>query len=617
MKKIFILMFSVFLMNTNLVLAQRQEMTEKYTASYPDTYVGIPGTLKYSCIVAEDGSLIKDGPLSINCKLNKTNVNGTTVSGTYTLTTTYSNGMINGAMSSKYELVMTNKKGTETAVVTFKGNFKNGVPHGNFVINNNVDNINLNVNYNNGKLVGALSCNKIKGKLNDQSKPIGTWGNQQFQNGVLITETIKSSITGTKVTKPALVELAKKYVSGTITEEKLAEKGIMVLTGDYMVGYYPLPSHISDNILTYSCVDFSKLRGYDFTVGGKVEYTYLEETQMLTQDGVDNLVNCINEYIEKGFSTIELPVVNHKYTPAGSKYGCMFMEKPQGRTVIEFSYDIRNSDNPHKYIANYDKDAAHLAGISQKQLSNIHIAVEPTLINNAISMKDFMLYYYDNLSQDSDQSKHMVDYINDTISGESNLDKLRNKYEVLLSDYERVKKMIKSPYVSNDDYMLVDTVVVKSISNSFRLIKYINKESIKDFETLIDEKNREIREVEFKREVEYKEAIQRICNYLSKNPGIGFFSKAKISAEFINSYGLEPLTWKVEVYTLLKPFRKIVSCEVVSYDMNTGEVVLCITKRTEEKKNVVTDTKYQVPVEIRGGRLMAKSIDFSKATIVE
>ena len=211
MKKIFIFMFSVFLMNTNLVLAQRQEITEKYTASYPDTYVGIPGTLKYSCIVAEDGSLIKDGPLSINCKLNKTNVNGTTVSGTYTLTTTYSNGMINGAMSSKYELVMTNKKGTETAVVTFKGNFKNGVPHGNFVINNNVDNINLNVNYNNGKLVGALSCNKLKGKLNDQSKPIGTWGDQQFQNGVLITETIKSSITGTKVTKPALVELAKKY----------------------------------------------------------------------------------------------------------------------------------------------------------------------------------------------------------------------------------------------------------------------------------------------------------------------------------------------------------------------------------------------------------------------
>lgn len=83
--------------------AQRKEKTENFIKE--TDMLPISGNMKYGYIVSEDGEIVKDGPISINCKgADKQTINGRdiTYSGSYVLNANHSNGKLDGPASSDY-----------------------------------------------------------------------------------------------------------------------------------------------------------------------------------------------------------------------------------------------------------------------------------------------------------------------------------------------------------------------------------------------------------------------------------------------------------------------------------------------------------------------------------
>ena len=138
------------------ISAQRQQVTEFYR---PPLDVPMEGKITYSYIVGKDGDNIKDGPLSIKASLNNferyVQLQKMTINGNYNLTANYKNGDMNGTLSLNSRTTYTHGSRSQVESFTLKGNFKDGIPNGNFVANyvTTVE-AKMNVNYNNGKLVG-------------------------------------------------------------------------------------------------------------------------------------------------------------------------------------------------------------------------------------------------------------------------------------------------------------------------------------------------------------------------------------------------------------------------------------------------------------------------------
>lgn len=291
--------------------AQRRTATEEYYRLTDYGSLQLSGKMTYGYITNEEGKTFKDGTTTINAKLSPTEVSvwpyTVRITGTYTSTSTSSQGYLNGLASSSYKLTVTKlgaNSQTVTDTQTFSGAFKKGVPNGAFKVNCSLDGVwgKLTATYNNGKLVGYFSCdvpdqygnNKAQGNLTAGGKLTGKWTfgdkfSKTFQNGVLITET--EIYRGTATSTPSkLVTLAKQYAAGTITEEKLFEQNIVVLTETITLGDYARTA-----ILSYSGFEFSKIKGYDFSESNNVTYQYLKEGAMLTPEGEQAI---IKEYID-------------------------------------------------------------------------------------------------------------------------------------------------------------------------------------------------------------------------------------------------------------------------------------------------------------------------------
>ena len=309
----------ILLLSSAEISAQRQQVTEFYR---PPLDVPMEGKITYSYIVGKDGENIKDGPLSIKASLNNferyVQLQKMTINGNYNLTANYKNGDMNGALTLNSRTTYTHGSRSQVESFTLNGNFKDGIPNGNFVANyvTTVE-AKMNVNYNNGKLVGPYMVDystalvdreAIKGTLTQSGELTGRWDfnyiderfTYTFLKGVRLSSSGKDSST-----PPALVEKARQLANGTITEEKLREQGIMVFEDSIDLGVHTNRIILRDNVIS-----FRDLRGCDFSTPNFKKFKYLEKVEYLTDEGFNYLISTIrnaiarNEYNIHDFGTL-------------------------------------------------------------------------------------------------------------------------------------------------------------------------------------------------------------------------------------------------------------------------------------------------------------------------
>lgn len=301
------------------ISAQRQQVTEFYR---PPLDIPMEGKITYSYIVGKDGDNIKDGPLSIKASINNfqryVQLQKMTINGNYNLTANYKNGDMNGTLSLNSRTTYTHGSRSQVESFTLNGNFKDGIPNGNFVANyvTTVE-AKMNVNYNNGKLVGPYMVDystalvdreAIKGTLTQNGELTGRWDfnyiderfTYTFLKGVRLSSSGKDSST-----PPALVEKARQLANGTITEEKLREQGIMVFEDSIDLGIHTNRIILRDNVIS-----FRDLRGCDFSTPNFKKFKYLEKVEYLTDEGFNYLISTVrnaivrNEYNINDFGTL-------------------------------------------------------------------------------------------------------------------------------------------------------------------------------------------------------------------------------------------------------------------------------------------------------------------------
>lgn len=288
------------------ISAQRQQVTEFYR---PPLDIPMEGKITYSYIVGKDGENIKDGPLSIKASLNNferyVQLQKMTINGNYNLTANYKNGDMNGALTLNSRTTYTHGSRSQVESFTLNGNFKDGIPNGNFVANyvTTVE-AKMNVNYNNGKLVGPYMVDystalvdreAIKGTLTQSGELTGRWDfnyiderfTYTFLKGVRLSSSGKDSST-----PPALVEKARQLANGTITEEKLREQGIMVFEDSINLGIHTNRIILRDNVIS-----FRDLRGCDFSTPNFKKFKYLKKMEYLTDEGFNVLISYIRKAI--------------------------------------------------------------------------------------------------------------------------------------------------------------------------------------------------------------------------------------------------------------------------------------------------------------------------------
>ena len=294
------------------ISAQRQQVTEFYRLPLD---IPMEGKITYSYIVGKDGDNIKDGPLSIKASINNfqryVQLQKMTINGNYNLTANYKNGNMNGALALNSRTTYTHGSRSQVESFTLNGNFKDGIPNGNFVANyvTTVE-AKMNVNYNNGKLVGPYMVDystalvdreAIKGTLTQNGELTGRWDfnyiderfTYTFLKGVRLSSSGKDSST-----PPALVEKARQLANGTITEEKLREQGIMVFEDSIDLGVHTNRIILRDNVIS-----FRDLRGCDFSTPNFKKFKYLEKVEYLTDEGFNVLINSIrNAIIENDYN---------------------------------------------------------------------------------------------------------------------------------------------------------------------------------------------------------------------------------------------------------------------------------------------------------------------------
>ena len=311
MKRILSLLLCVVL--SLQMFSQRKQISE-FINLVSSCGLYVPADITYEYIIGEEGETIKDGSYTITGRNDKTTLESyprtMTHTSSYQLNTTFSKGRLNGPISSKLAMTLTEVNvltgtTTEKYNTTFTGNFLNGIPNGAFYVNNTVGTKTiLKATYKNGKLVGAYNCEliteddalvKISGTLTQDSKLHGKWvseyelgkSNMEFSNGVLISETTSSQHLGevtTLSTKPSLSELSQKYAQKLITAEELKNQNIFVRKGSFKLGDYARIAIRRD-----ANVDFDRMGGWDLRESNNVSYEYLYEGSVFTDKGLDRL----------------------------------------------------------------------------------------------------------------------------------------------------------------------------------------------------------------------------------------------------------------------------------------------------------------------------------------
>lgn len=278
--------------------AQRQKATDSFLAIFEWNFVG---DYTYQYIRQDNGNEVLDGPFTMVASINERNLPygwyKANVTGKYNLKGTHSNGDLHGALTLDASMAASATNGErESRTYTFRGNFKNGYPHGNFRVEYPSYGVKVNVNYKDGILVGqfyvkaigddSLPCTTT-GTFTSDGRMTGAWkyetvhGTKQvtFSNGVITNGSTYDSSLSAK---------AKAYASGTITKEKLLKENIFVKVDSMELGRDVYAQILTDGI------PFEKLGGYDFSLSRYVKFYYLERIPTFSTEGLVKFAETID-----------------------------------------------------------------------------------------------------------------------------------------------------------------------------------------------------------------------------------------------------------------------------------------------------------------------------------
>lgn len=566
------------------------------------------GKMTYSYIVGENGENVKDGALTVDCKVNKKLegwVDGyyetITVVGKSTINATYQQGLLNGAMSSNYKATLSDGVKNENKTASMSGSFVKGVPNGAFTVKRNAGlKTTLNANYKNGVLVGAYSCSlldddshlaQVSGTLTQSGVPTGVWNlngdKVTFQNGILISES-----TSKYTTRPAIVELAKKYAAGTITKEQLAEKNVIVCENTLMLGNYARIAIFRD-----SGVEFEDLGGYDFTISNNIKYEYMKELVSLTDAAVDILAQNVDTKLRKGYIEMDESIF---YDFNGTDlYGCLYYDDEYDLYYICMTKERQGHYLSPKYITGTVTSNTVHAYLSPKQKAVIDDVADKYYAERPCELVDVIYHYI----QNERYSSKALSY-------------LEGQRECAAPVLKEVKKEVNEAYqkfVSDSVSYKSNNDVVLWKWNEEKPKAYISISSIVGLESVLSEIDEKIAEAE----AEARAQITSIFEFIIANSKA---SNITCDTEFENYFVCKKQTdyWRLDASEVLKPFCPLIGYEILEITDNT---VKCrLTKKGKKKTTPVYEIELKYVNEYeRYGRpkLVLESFDFIKAILVE
>lgn len=585
------------------ISAQRQQVTEFYR---PPLDIPMEGKITYSYIVGKDGDNIKDGPLSIKASLNNfqryVQLQKMTINGNYNLTANYKNGNMNGALALNSRTTYTHGSRSQVESFTLNGNFKNGIPNGNFVANYvTTIEAKMNVNYNNGKLVGPYMVDystalvdreAIKGTLTQNGELTGRWDfnyiderfTYTFLKGVRLSSSGKDSST-----PPALVEKARQLANGTITEEKLREQGIMVFEDSIDLGIHTNRIILRDNVIS-----FRDLRGCDFSTPNFKKFKYLKKMEYLTDEGFNVLISSIrkaiieNDYNVDNFDKLVQCNDHFKRTIATDERGMKYVKTGAYYYYLTTAGEFKGTSIDRFYLTK--EQAAALPG-----------KIDEIKRETAVGLMDFLKIAYENEFDRKFGIMKRFDSANPTI-----------KDITQLYDNLSTVRMDTLQTTSDKEFMILETktgVFYVKKSAAEELDNYRTKllNLSKDYFTKLYQQNITI---------DYNESIiGNIKNLDSILQSLNYLVNKSSTSMAYNDYaykyfctdGVEDQElWKLELGKRIKKFTKITHIRLTGIDNDT---VYC--EFTKKGKEV-----YQTSVKIKDNKILVTSINFEGAKLI-
>lgn len=289
-KLLLILMFAVSI--TSAWAQQMRKATDTFVADFELSFVG---DYNFQYAIQENGAKWEEGPFTMKAKIDDYVEIGyytCYAKGSYSLKGSHKEGYLDGPLTMDANLQIVDQNGNkESTTYTFRGNFKRGLPEGNFAVNYPSYAIKVNVNYKDGLLVGSYMVSgyddnglltTVSGSLSNDSKPTGVWKYESAK------ETIQFTFTnGIQVSRPDydndLIDKAKAFAAGTITEEQLKEENIIVVKEILPVGA------AARDFILHDGIAFNEMGGYNFSQSENAEFFYLDRLVSLSADGVQKM----------------------------------------------------------------------------------------------------------------------------------------------------------------------------------------------------------------------------------------------------------------------------------------------------------------------------------------
>lgn len=585
------------------ISAQRQQVTEFYR---PPLDIPMEGKITYSYIVGKDGDNIKDGPLSIKASINNfqryVQLQKMTINGNYNLTANYKNGDMNGALSLNSRTTYTHGSRSQVESFTLNGNFKDGIPNGNFVANYvTTAEAKMNVNYNNGKLVGPYMVDystalvdreAIKGTLTQSGELTGRWDfnyiderfTYTFLKGVRLSSSGKDSST-----PPALVEKARQLANGAITEEKLREQGIMVFEDSIDLGIHTNRIILRDNVIS-----FRDLRGCDFSTPNFKKFKYLKKMEYLTDEGFNVLISSIrnaiieNDYNVDNFDKLVQCNDHFERTIATDERGMKYVKTGAYYYYLTTAGEFKGTSIDRFYLTK--EQAAALPG-----------KIDEIKRETAVGLMDFLKTAYENEFDRKFGIMKRFDSANPTI-----------KDITQLYDNLSTVRMDTLQTTTDKEFMILETktgvfYVKKSAADELENYKTKLLNLSKDYFTKLYQQNITI---------DYNESIiGNIKNLDSILQSLNYLVNKSSTSMAYNDYaykyfctdGVEDQElWKLELGKRIKKFTKITHIRLTRIDNDT---VYC--EFTKKGKEV-----YQTSVKIKDNKILVTSIDFEEAKLI-
>lgn len=578
--------------------AQTHKETIRFSADSggPMDFVG---DYTYQFIRQQDGSKLEQGPFDMKASINQEfeykRFWTVTAKGTYNLNGSHSNGNLNGPLTMSANLTMSATNGDKATYSTsFRGNFKNGVPEGNFTVDHKYTQpIKVNVNYKDGVLVGSYYVKgwddrdlpfMTSGTLTSNGELTGTWTFEDvdkkryvtFANGVAIK---RHDYDGDMCAK------AKAYASGSISKESLLNDNICVLKGSLMLGRDAYTQ------ILHKGIAWKKLGGYTFANAGSIEYYYLRRLILLSPEGYEKFKNGLVEYIKFGGERVQ-PTAD--YVPEDIR-----IKSAAYYNANNLKFDAECGLYYMGVNMNFEVFAKYCVGPIEKTYCRVYFTMDQydeiqQLMHETRMLSIDKVPIADlKYSVSSGYEQRIVDDFKQC-PFDANVIVYYDRYS---SDRHKMDEVL---YYSRDVYE--DYFIAQGCA------KVILEASPQDRHDIINQKNQVLLEEKRLEEMErQRKLIQQICDYL-KSQQKPFAICWGGSSSYFDNPGIEQYIWVEDLKKAITPFCPIVDCKLVSFENNVAVIDI-----TSKKKS----TTYRVPVTIVNGKILVTSLNISNAKVVK